>query len=100
MANGGALGDRLVDIAIFTLMGGLGLGWALLLGTMGVQALFPQSAARAERVLQATSKWLNPTLKYALWVVLALVAVRFVASLLGWAPPVPPGDPGELERGS
>lgn len=90
-----ALGDRLFDFVIFAFFACWAIGWLILLTVMGLQYLLPTREAGLEHALQVTGNVLGPVLKYTLWAGGILLAIRVVASWLGWAPPIPPGDPGD-----
>lgn len=96
------LGDRLFDLAIGVCFVIWALGWVAALGVMALQALFPKHKdeieTRFQSLMKAAEPVTGPAFKYAGLTVLVLLAVRIAASLLGWAPPLPPGDPGDYSR--
>lgn len=92
-----ALGDRLFDLIVQIFVACWAIGWVVLLVVMALQYVFPKRAPTLERVLQSIGKMLGPVLKYTGLAALVLLALRLVASWLGWAPPIPPGDPGDYD---
>ena len=78
------------------------LGWVAVLAVTALQALFPKHEDEIERRFQSLMRSVEPVtgpaFKYAGLTVLVLLAVHIAASLLGWASPLPPGDPGDYDR--
>jgi cytochrome b561 len=91
------LGDRLFDLIIQVFIACWAIGWIVLLVVMALQYMFPKRASAFERALQSMGKVLSPVLYYTGIAALVLVALRLVASWLGWAPPIPSGDPGDYD---
>jgi hypothetical protein len=86
------LGDKLFDIAIGMLAFTFIIGWILLLSIMFLQWALPNRSDSLELFLQKASKPLTIVQKYAGYSALILLALRFIAGLLGWGPPLPVGE--------
>lgn len=86
------LGDKLFDIAIVTFAIVFVVGWTLLLSISILQWAFPNRSDSLEFFLQKTSKPLTVLQRYSGYAALILLAIRFIAGLLGWGPPLPVGE--------
>jgi hypothetical protein len=86
------LGDKLFDIAIVTFAVVFVVGWILLLSIMFLKWALPNRSVSLEFFLQKTSKPLIVVQRYAGYTALILLAIRFIAGLLGWGPPLPVGE--------
>ena len=83
-----ALGDKFIFLAIVLLVIVWMLGWVILLIGMLLQMLIPRLDSRIETIFRAMGKIIDPIQKYALVTVAILFLIRFLAGLLGWAPPL------------
>lgn len=88
-------GDQLLRLATILLAAFWALGWVLLLVITALEHALPNREKGLERVRQTTARLLEPPLKYALWAVGILLAIRIIAEFLGWAPLLDSGDPGD-----
>jgi len=87
-----SLGDKLFDIFAVTFAVIFFAGWVLLLAIMLLKYVFPNKQDSLEIFLRKTSMPLGLIQKYSGYGMLILLAIRFIAALLGWGPPLPIGD--------
>ena len=92
-----ALGDRLFDFIAGAFVVLWTAGWVVLLLVMALQYVLPKREAALENVLQRFGRLLAPALTYTGLAALVLLALRLVATWLGWAPPFSVGDPRDYD---
>lgn len=80
-----ALGDRLFDLVTGAFVVSWAIGWVILLVVMGLQYVFPKREAALEQVLPVREGLRSRTEVHGLSG-LTLLALRLVATWLGWAP--------------
>jgi len=92
------LGEKLIVIAAGILFLCIAIyfvvGW-ILVGTM---LIFPKSEPRLKPFADGMHNILAPIIKYAAIVAGVLFLIGFLASILGWGPPLPEGNPGDRVR--
>jgi hypothetical protein len=69
-------------------------GWIV----VAAMLIFPSSEPRLKPLVDGMHKVLAPIIKYAAIVAGVLLLIGFLASILGWGPPLPEGDPGDRSR--
>ena len=86
------LGDKLFAILIIAFATVFIVGWIVLLTTMCLQWIFPSLEDRLEKFLKYISGPFGFVQKFSGYGALILIAIRFIAGLLGWGPPIPLGE--------
>lgn len=69
------------------------VGWIL----FGISLVLPRTQPTIYRMMDFGDRILRPVAKYAAIVTGILFLIYFLASILGWGPPLPPGEPGDDE---
>lgn len=82
------LGDKLFDIAILITIGILIAGWILFIFVSVIKWIFPKSKSSIDIFLEKIIDPISTIQRYTLIIALGLLALRFLAGLLGWAPPL------------
>ena len=90
-----ALGDRLFNWCAIAGIAAWFLGFLLSLAAIAIEKCGAGTQEKTKPFFDAASRALSWVMKYAFGAALVLILIRFVASFLGWGPPLPDAEPGE-----